>query len=61
MATPAREIHAQPDWLIFQRFFEAVGGVGGYLLLRENSPNLCQEMMEAFGVTVEDLPKKEIA
>ena len=49
---------SRPDWLVYQRFFEGVGGVGNFLLLRENAPALCKAMLEAYSLPTGDMPKE---
>lgn len=45
---------SKPDWLVYQRFFEVVGGVGGYLELRNNDRLMLNKLLEAFHIDLSE-------
>jgi len=40
------------DWLTFQRMFEATGGVGGYLQLKQSDPEMLQQLLASFHIEI---------
>lgn len=52
-STPETIHVGKPDWLSYQRLFETVGGVGGYLQLKQQEPQLLKLILESFGIDLE--------
>jgi len=46
------ESKQKADWLVFQNFLEATGGVQGFLMLRQQEPEFCNAMLDAYGIVL---------